>query len=57
MIVASGVFGAFWPPMHLRGTETTLTDTLHVVWAMVWLVLMLATIGLGAAGMGRRFRL
>lgn len=56
MLVAIGVIGVFWPPMHLRGRDATLTDTLHVVWASVTSVLTLLAIGLGARGMGPRFR-
>lgn len=56
-IVASGILGLFWPPMHLRGVETTLTDTLHVVWAVATLLLMMLAMGCGAAALGRRFRL
>ena len=55
--VAVGLMGPCWPPMHLRGAEPTLTDTMHVVFAMAWLVLTLLTVGLGAAALGRRFRI
>jgi hypothetical protein len=54
--IANGVLGVFWPPMHLRGVETSLTDTLHLVWTAAWLLLMLAAMGFAAAAMGRRFR-
>jgi len=57
LFIADGVVGAFWPPMHLRGDETTLTDTLHLVWSAAWLVAMLLAMGLAAATLGRRFRL
>src|SRR5690348_10478180 len=30
VLVAYGIFGLFWPPMHLRGAVFTLTDTLHL---------------------------
>ena len=30
LMLAQVLVGAFWPPMHLRGAEPTLTDTLHV---------------------------
>lgn len=45
-----------WPPMHLRGAEFTLTDTMHIIWAMVTVLLMLLAIGFGAAAFGKRFR-
>jgi hypothetical protein len=57
LMVAYGVIGLFWPPMHLRGDEPTLTDTMHIVFTMVTVVLMLLAIGFGAAAFGNRFRL
>ncbi|HZA98643.1 MAG TPA: DUF998 domain-containing protein, partial [Gemmatimonadales bacterium] len=47
----------FWPPMHMRGTEPTLTDTLHIVWSIVTVLLMALAIGFAAAALGKRFRL
>jgi hypothetical protein len=57
MMIAHGLIGIFWPPMHLRGTEATLTDALHVVWSVVTVLLMALAIGFAAAAMGRPFRL
>jgi hypothetical protein len=57
LMVAHGVIGLAWPPMHLRGAEVTLTDTMHIVWTMVTVLLMLLEIGFGAAAFGKRFRL
>ena len=57
LIIAAGAIGPFWPPMHLRGAEPGLTDTLHIVFAIVWNLLSVATIVLAAAALGRRFRL
>lgn len=57
VMIAQGIIGLFWPPMHLRGTTFTLTDTLHIVWALATLLLMLLAIGFGAAALGKRFRL
>jgi len=56
-IVASGILGLFWPPMHLRGAETSLTDRLHILWTVATLLLMVLAMGFGAAALGRRFRL
>ena len=56
LMVACGVLGLFWPPMHLRGTEFTLTDTLHIVWMAVSGLLTLVAMGIAAAAFGRRFR-
>lgn len=56
-IIAHGVIAVFWPPMHPRGVELTLTDTLHMVWAGMVSLLFMVAIGFGAAALGRRFRL
>ena len=61
VIILDASLGLFWPPMHQRhviaGGGGTLTDTLHLVWAFVHLVLMLVMIGYGAAVFGKRFRI
>lgn len=57
LFVADGVIGAFWPPMNMRGTEPTLTDTLHIVWTAFWFVVMLSAMGFAVAALGKRFRL
>jgi hypothetical protein len=54
--IASGVFGLFWPPMHLRGAEPTLTDTLHIVWTAASGLLTLIAMGVAARVSGKRFR-
>ena len=60
-MVVYGVIGLAWPPMHRREVLAagggTLTDTLHIAWAMVTVLLMLLAIGFGAQASGRRFRL
>lgn len=57
LLVFSGLFGLFWPPMHLRGAGFSLTDVLHIVWTAVTLLIMLIVMGLAAAAFGKRFRL
>ena len=61
LLVAYGVIGLAWPPMHLREVLAagggTLTDTMHIVFAMLTVLLMLIAIGFGAAAFGNRFRL
>ncbi len=54
-----GFSGFFWPlaPMHLRGTEFTLTDAMHIVFGIVTVLLMMLMIGFGAAAFGKRFRI
>ena len=59
LIVVYGLISLIWPltPMHLRGTEPSLTDTLHIVLAAVTVLLMILMIGFGAAAFGKTFRL
>ena len=56
LIIIYVVINLYWPPMHLRGNEPTLTDTLHIVWAMTTLLLMMFIMGFGAAALGKGFR-
>jgi hypothetical protein len=60
LLVASGLIGLGWPPMHQRAVLAagggTLTDTLHIVWSMVTVPLFMLEIGFGAAAFGKRFR-
>jgi hypothetical protein len=60
VIIFDSVWGFFWPPMHRREVIAagggTLTDTLHIVWAFVHLVLMLLMIFFGASVFGKSFR-
>ncbi|HEX6223585.1 MAG TPA: DUF998 domain-containing protein [Chryseolinea sp.] len=46
----------YWPPMHPRGGEPSLTDTLHIVWASVTVILMMLMMGFGAAAFRGKFR-
>jgi len=59
-MVAHGVIGLAWPPMHMRETlaagGATLTDTLHLVFTMVTVLLMLLAMGFGAAALGKPFK-
>lgn len=55
-LVLQGALGIFWPPMHLRGSEVTLTDTLHIAWTIMNGVLTLVAVGFAAVVLGRRFR-
>jgi hypothetical protein len=56
-LVALGILYLLWPPMHLRGAEFSLTDILHIAFAIATLSLMLIAIGFGAAALGKGFRL
>ena len=46
----------FVAPMHLRGAERTLTDTMHIVLASVDVLFILLIVGSGASAFGKRFR-
>jgi len=56
-----GISGFFWPPMHLREVIAagggTFTDTMHKVFAIGTVILMMLIIGFAAAGLGKQFRL
>ena len=60
VIIFDAILGLFWPPMHRReiiaAGAGTRTDTLHLVWAFVHLVLMLLMIGFGTSVFGKGFR-
>lgn len=55
LLAAAVVYGSFWPPMHMRGAPMGLTDQLHIVWTAAWLLFTLATMGLAASALGKRF--
>lgn len=59
LLLAYGVVGLAAPfvPMHLRGEETSLTDTMHIILTIVTVLLMMAAIGFGTTAFGKRFRL
>ena len=61
IVILDAVIGLFWPPMHRREIIAagggSLTDTLHIAWTFIHLVFMLLMIGVGAAALGRSFRI
>jgi hypothetical protein len=60
LIVGKEVLGlvvTLFAPMHMRGVEATLTDTMHVILTMVGVLCMLFGMGFAATVFGRRFRL
>lgn len=56
LIIVYSCFSLYWPPMHLRGTETGITDVLHIVWTIITVVLMVIMMGLAAAALKHTFR-
>jgi hypothetical protein len=57
LIIAYCILNFYWPPMHMRGNELTITDTLHIVWAIVTNIFMWIFMGFGAAALDKRFRI
>jgi Protein of unknown function (DUF998) len=60
LMLMFGISGFFWPPMHQReilaANGGTLTDTLHIVFAVATVLFMLLIIAFGAAAFGKGFR-
>ncbi len=56
IMFAYAVINMYWPPMHLRGDERTLTDTLHLIWAGITVLLMILMMAIGAQSLGKTFR-
>lgn len=53
LLLAITLFGAVWPPMHLRGEPTSLTDTLHIVWTAIFGLVSVSTMVIAAGALGR----
>lgn len=60
MIIVYSIINIYWPPMHQREILAagggTLTDTLHLIWTILTILLMMLIMGFGAAVSGKRFR-
>jgi len=60
LLLTNGIIGLFWPPMHQREVLAagggTLTDTMHIVFSIVTVFIMMLSIGFGAAAFGKLFR-
>ena len=61
LFIIFAIIGFFWPPMHQREVLAagggTLTDTLHIVFSIVAVLLMMLAIGFSAGVFGNRFKL
>jgi hypothetical protein len=54
-LVMQAVVGFVWPPMHMRGAETSLTDTLHVAFVLLVVPLMVIEIWFSRVVVGKMF--
>lgn len=57
LIIAYCALNFYWPPMHMRGAEFTLTDTMHIAWGIATNIFMWLFMGFGAAALNKRFRI
>ena len=58
LLFAANSFAWGWvAPMHMRGTQFTDSDTMHIAFAVSAVVLMTCFIGFGASALGRGFRI
>jgi len=57
LILVYSIINFYWPPMHVRGTETTMSDTLHLVWGGIASIGMIMMMGFSAAAFGKKFRI
>jgi len=61
LIIIYGALNFYWPPMHTREVIAsgggTLSDTLHISWAMMTLVVNTILMWFGAASFGKGFRI
>lgn len=58
VLVVTGVVGGAWAffPMHMRGSETTLTDTMHIAFTIVNGLFTVSMTIAAAVALGRAFR-
>lgn len=60
-MLINGLVSIFWPPMHQREVLAagggTMTDTLHIVFSAITVLLFMLAIGFGAAALGKGFRI
>jgi hypothetical protein len=59
LVIAYGIIGLAWPPMHQRAAiaagQGSLTDTMHIVFTFVTVLIMTLVIILAALSFGKRF--
>lgn len=57
LIIIYSLINIYWPPMHMRGEPTSISDTLHLVWGGIASLGMMLTMGFSAAAFRGRFRI
>ena len=61
VLMVNGLLSFAWPPMHQRPALAagggSLTDTMHIVWSVATVALMMLAIVFGSAAFSRGFRL
>ncbi len=61
LLMAYGILGLAWPPMHRREVLAagggTFTDTMHIVFTIATVLLMVLSMGFAASTLGKRFRI
>lgn len=61
LLIANGILGFFWPPMHQRQVIAdgggTLTDTMHIAFTFITVPLMILQMIYGAFAFGKKFQL
>ncbi len=55
LVAINGLVWGLVAPMHMRGTDFTASDTMHIAFAVGAILLILALIGVGTARPGRRW--
>ena len=61
LIIAYCILNFYWPPMHQREVIAagggTISDTLHIVWAMITLIFNITLMAFGAAALNKSFKI
>jgi hypothetical protein len=61
LLILYGLLGLIWPPMHQRealaGGQKSLTDTLHIIFTIITVLLMLLAMAFGSVALGKGFRI
>lgn len=57
IIILYSFFNLYWPPMHMRPEPKTITDTLHIAWAVVTVGLMFLMTIMGSFAFDKAFKI